>query len=249
MAKELAAMEKSLVIQSRLMILDTMRWNVSALLCPPDISDSYTVANFLGLTSTSLVEVQFDGRLRDNNSIYRMPPSPAVDAAWDEVSAEGFEAMTVPASMVVDSKKDPDMSLKAPSAWGYGDDAYVVQVDVFHQIHCLNELRKEIYYDHYYAQPPSALHRDHKSHCIHMLLQSLMCHADLDIITHNWVHNDHISDPKERPFPDFNMVKQCRDFNATLRWAKDNAIKDLSKVWNALRIPPGMKTVPGDGYA
>jgi hypothetical protein len=231
------------------MTLGTIRWNVSASLCSPVLSDSHITAVFPGLASTSFAEVEFDGRLRDNNSIYRMPPSPAVDAAWDEVSAEGFEAMTVPASMIIDSKKNPKISLKAPSVWGYGDDAYVVQVDVFHQIHCLNELRKEIYYDHYYAQPPSALHRDHKSHCIHMLLQNLMCHADLDIITHNWVHNDQISDPKERPFPDFNLVKQCRDFNATLRWAKDNAIRDLPKVWNALRIPPGMETVPGDGYA
>lgn len=178
-----------------------------------------------------------------------MPPSPDVDAAWDELSAEGFEAITVPVTAIMSARKDPSLSLQAPASWGLDRDAYIVQIDVFHQIHCLNELRKEIHYDYYYKEPPSALHREHKGHCIHILLQNLMCHSDLDIITHNWVHNDRIPEPKERPFPDFNVVKQCRDFDAILEWTKENAVKNLNEKWNALRIPSGMQLVPGDGYA
>ena len=192
----------------------------------------------------------FNGKLRDNTSIYRMPPSAEVDAAWDYISAEGIEAITVPGSVVLKTGKDPTMSVKVPPSWNGGSDAYLAQIDVFHQIHCLNELRKEIHYDYYYgATPPEQLHIDHKNHCIHMLLQNLMCHADVEVITHNWVHNDRIQDPKDKPFPDFNLVKQCRDFDKLLDWTRENAVKGLNKKFNALRIPPGMKVVPGDGYA
>src|SRR3569833_3693575 len=121
----------------------------------------------------------FNGALRDNSTIWRQPPSPEVDEAWDYISTEGFEIITVSETDVVNSGKDPTISLKAPSSWGAGDDAYIAQVEVFHQIHCLNELRKEMDYEYYYKSPPDELHKSHKRHCIHMLLQSLMCSADV----------------------------------------------------------------------
>ncbi|KAL1843346.1 hypothetical protein VTK73DRAFT_2867 [Phialemonium thermophilum] len=96
-----------------------------------------------------------NGALRDNASIWRQPPSPEVDRAWDDISTEGFEVITVPESAVVRSGKDPAVSLRAPRSWGAGEDAYVAQIDVFHQIHCLNELRKEMDYDYYYQSSRS----------------------------------------------------------------------------------------------
>lgn len=178
-----------------------------------------------------------------------MSPSPAVDAAWDYISTEGLEIITVSSQAISSSNKDPSRSVRAPESWGQGHDAFVAQVDVFHQIHCLNELRKEIFYDHYYNGPADTVHKDHKSHCIHMLLQNLMCHADTEIVTHNWVHNSRIPDPKERPLPDFDVVKQCRDFDRILEWARENAVGDLPAKWKALRMPPGAKWISADGYA
>ncbi|KUJ24497.1 uncharacterized protein LY89DRAFT_634620 [Mollisia scopiformis] len=212
--------------------------------------DSTPYSTFLDTVDLNLQPHTFNGRLRDNTSIYRMPPSSEVDEAWDYISTEGLEVMTVSSSDILHSFKDPSISVQAPQSWNRGPDAYIVQIDVFHQIHCLNELRKEIYHDYYYPdQQPDELHREHKNHCIHMILQNLMCHADLEIITHNWVHNDLIPEPKTRPFPDFNVVKQCRDFDGILDWATQNAVKNLPGKWNDLRIPPGTRVVPGDGYA
>ncbi|KAK3315883.1 hypothetical protein B0H66DRAFT_459968, partial [Apodospora peruviana] len=100
-------------------------------------------------------------------------------------------------------------------------DAYIAQIEVFHQIHCLNELRKEIHYDHYYKSgPPDEFHRSHKAHCIHMLLQAVTRAADVGLISHNWVHNENIEEPKTRPMPDFNVVKMCRDFDSLLDWGR-----------------------------
>ncbi|CEJ86531.1 hypothetical protein VHEMI04131 [[Torrubiella] hemipterigena] len=102
----------------------------------------------------------FNGALRDNLSIWRQPPSPAVDAAWDYISGEEFQVITVSASDVLLSGKDPSTTIQAPASWGDGPGAYIAQVEVFHQIHCLNELRKEMHRDYYYnKEHTSEIHR------------------------------------------------------------------------------------------
>lgn len=208
-----------------------------------------TIAPIFDYLDLSLSLRTFNGALRDNTSIWRQPPSKQVDEAWDYISTEGLEVITVSSNALSHSGKDPSMCIKAPSSWNEGSDAYVAQIDVFHQIHCLNELRKEMYYDYYYKSPPDELHRSHKAHCIHMILQSLMCNADVGVISHNWVHNERISEPKTRPMPDFNMMKKCRDFDKLLDWARERGVKDLPKRWPQLKYEPGMVVVPGDGYA
>ena len=213
------------------------------------MADEYYLAPILDSYDMKPGFRSFNGALRDNSTIWRQPPSPEVDEAWDYISTEGFEIITVSETDVVNSGKDPTISLKAPSSWGAGDDAYIAQVEVFHQIHCLNELRKEMDYEYYYKSPPDELHKSHKRHCIHMLLQSLMCSADVGIITHNWVRNENIPEPKIRPMPDFNVVKKCADFDGLLEWARENAVEDLNQKFSHLRYVPGVDIVPGDGYA
>jgi hypothetical protein len=195
---------------------------------------------------------RFNGALRDNTSIWRQPPSAEVDSAWDFISTEGLELITVPSSAVLHSHKPLSKTIKAPDSWGYGSDAYLAQIEVFHQIHCLNELRKNIHYDHYYgaASPPDELHRAHVGHCIHMILQALTCAADVGVITHNWVRSEKVVEPKVRVMPDFNVVKMCRDFDGLLDWAREKGVKGLKGKWRTLRYPgEGVEIVEGDGYA
>ncbi|GAO20061.1 hypothetical protein UVI_02045890 [Ustilaginoidea virens] len=193
-----------------------------------------------------------NGALRDNSSIWRQPPSPAVDAAWDRISTEGLELVTVTAADVAKSGKDPSATLRAPLSWGRGEGAYLAQIEVFHQIHCLNELRKEMHRGYYYGGKGDGgdeLRRAHKSHCVHMLLQALACRADVGIVTHNWVRNEGIAEPKTRLMPDFSTVKKCVDFEGLLGWARGAAVEDLRSRWADLRWTPGETIVPGQGYA
>lgn len=69
----------------------------------------------------------------------------------------------------------------------------------------------------------------HKTHCVHMLLQALMCNADVGVITQSWVRNEAYKNPKTRPFPDFNIEKKCRDFDAVMHWLREEGggVKDL----------------------
>lgn len=112
------------------------------------------------------------------------------------------------------------------------------RVDVFHQLHCHDALRREAYFDHYYVvkyfggyNTTSELHRLHLSHCIWMLAQNIMCSATTDIYTHLW------TDTLEYPFPDFNIEYQCKDYDGILKRQQQNALDQ--KAFEALKKPEG----------
>jgi hypothetical protein len=55
-------------------------------------------------------------------------------------------------------------------------------------------------------------------HCADLLRQKLMCDADVGLIQMFWVkHHDH-------PWPDFNTVHKCRNFDAVLEWVIENQV-------------------------
>lgn len=193
-----------------------------------------------------------NGRFRDHDSPWRQPPSLEVDAAWDRISAEGIELIGISRDEITKSGKDPSVCLKIPTPWDQnaGEHPYIAQIDVFHQIHCLDMVRKEVFSEHYFKDiTRTELRTAHVNHCIHIILQNLMCNADVGMITHNWVRNElYPIEPKTRPFEDFNLVKKCRDFDALLDWAQERGIKDSDNMYRHLRWEPGMKIVPGDGY-
>ncbi|KAI1452221.1 hypothetical protein F4805DRAFT_472639 [Annulohypoxylon moriforme] len=124
---------------------------------------------------------------------------------------------------------NPALYFKAPLSWGYGEDQFPVQVDVFHQIHCLNILRKQIHYQYYYADKfPNGLDEidlQHLRHCLHTVLQGLECSATVDIIPHRWVEKI------ETPFPDWNFKRKCRNFHNFLSWSKNNSLKKANEIW------------------
>ncbi|KIN08640.1 hypothetical protein OIDMADRAFT_107231 [Oidiodendron maius Zn] len=99
---------------------------------------------------------------------------------------------------------------------GLGDHAYMAQVDVFHQLHCLNQLRKLIYPEYYNYAPSNLHHPDiwfvHLNHCVNIIAQNLMCSENTDFITLQWV------EAQFYPYPDFNVYHQCRDIDSLLDW-------------------------------
>jgi hypothetical protein len=80
----------------------------------------------------------------ENTSIYIQDPSPEVDAAWNHIAADSSPIITVNSNQAIRLGRDPNIIVKAPEDWGFGSDAYPAQIDVFHEIHCLNMLRKEM---------------------------------------------------------------------------------------------------------
>ena len=62
---------------------------------------------------------------------------------WEHVSRLGYHTIT--SAGVVARGKDLELTVRAPIYWDMGKDAHIVQLDVMHQTHCLNIIRKMIY--------------------------------------------------------------------------------------------------------
>lgn len=96
-------------------------------------------------------------------------------------------------------------------------------------------------YPEYYNYTPSTLHHPdlwfvHLNHCVDIIAQNLMCSANTDVITLQWVETQFF------PFPDFNVNHQCRDFDTLLDWTMQNSVDE--KMWVKQSRPKGIKEVP-----
>ncbi|OKL62642.1 hypothetical protein UA08_01389 [Talaromyces atroroseus] len=181
------------------------------------------VAPLLEQIDIPLVVKKMNATLLDT-SIWRQPPSPEVDAAWNRIQTR--EAVVISREDVLAMGKDPADAVKWPESFGFGADAYVAKLDVLHQIHCLNTLRMNLRnnFDYYYGaefpsgMPTDAFHDLHVTHCVHVLLENLMCSGNVDLYTHTWI------DAQTHPYADFNINHTCRDFDAILAWQDEHAV-------------------------
>ncbi|KAL8970275.1 MAG: hypothetical protein Q9197_003891 [Variospora fuerteventurae] len=133
-------------------------------------------------------------------------------------------------------------AVKIPAQYGGG---YLASVEVNHQLHCINFLRKSLFPDYYSPPSPHAsieftdhpsMIKTHQGHCIEMLRQFAMCHADVGVITHHFVKG------YPQPYPDFNTWHQCRNFDSVLEWARGKQLLPDNG-----GPPEGWNYVPGDG--
>ena len=196
------------------------------------------IAPLLDELDIPLRTVNLNGTLADEEetpSIFRQAPSPEVDAAWNRFSMVGFHVIS--SADVIKIGKDPSKTVRAPLDWGYGVDAHLAQLDVFHQIHCLNVLRRHMY-PAYYTEDWSILNDLHPMHCLHMLLQNLMCEASVDMITSVWMET------QKHPYPDMSINRQCRDFEAVLEWNQENKVPGMEKKMKVIQMPGGAVPLP-----
>ncbi|KAF1978171.1 hypothetical protein BU23DRAFT_577611 [Bimuria novae-zelandiae CBS 107.79] len=92
---------------------------------------------------------------------------------------------------------------------------YVVTIDVFHELHCLNMMRKRIFWNSTQGEMPDMYSLHHMDHCIDSLRQSLMCSSDITPIPYAWY-------PKyNQVLPTTGVPHTCRDFDAIREWAKE----------------------------
>ncbi|KAF9729577.1 hypothetical protein PMIN06_007616 [Paraphaeosphaeria minitans] len=175
-------------------------------------------------------------------SIWRARTGTEADAAWDSIGSH-IAPIIINGAEVIALGKDPSVAVKAPPELNLGSDAYIAGMDVFHHLHCLDKLRREISYKHYHEadegpSPGSELHEAHINHCIDVLAQALRCTGSVDMVTFNWVEGHRM------PQPDFNNKKVCRDFDALREWSVENGVDSDGFFRAADKPPPGAIIVP-----
>lgn len=101
----------------------------------------------------------------------------------------------------------------------------MVQLDVFHQIHCLNRLRKLLYPQVYHTDISSGSEEsadalNHLEHCVESLRQSLQCSSDISTIYWQW-------SPKfQHMLGNPATTHTCRDFEHIREWAVQHKLDD-----------------------
>ncbi|GME27682.1 aquaglyceroporin like other eukaryote [Neofusicoccum parvum] len=150
---------------------------------------------------TGGVEFTEDGELflidAPGERVYVGEPNGDVDEAWRNILDGRYFSLT----------ED-----EAKSLWGEDYEVYRDQAvggftggfDMFHSLHCLNQLRMALHRDYYPETPHHNM--THQHHCIGHLRQVIQCSGGATIIPTKWrpgIHNQYV---------DTAQVQTCRNF-------------------------------------
>lgn len=186
--------------------------------------ESETCTKQVSFYSPALDEVQYQkvrfAGLHEPDSLWRGPPSPMIDDAWNNVTWKVPE-VPVDEHVVRQANIELDMNSLARFPPEFGGLIYT-EVEWKHHLHCLNLMRKFVYYDYYknttalfYAYTNDEV-INHLAHCIDMLRQFVMCNADTGLMFSYWIEGH------DRKHVDFNTEHVCRDFEQLLDYQKQN---------------------------
>ncbi|KAF4635476.1 hypothetical protein G7Y89_g2625 [Cudoniella acicularis] len=168
--------------------------------------------------------VVFHSNAASDSTPYQGPPSEEVDAAWDVLYRHvGISQIDEESARQLPNQTAPLLA---------GSSQYIVGLDVFHQLHCLNMIRKSLYPEYYGGHPLGVKANGsyqaeikwqndwHIAHCIDSIRQSLMCSIDVSTISWTWIPESNLSAPDAR------TTHTCRDWDRVYEWAVEHKLRD-----------------------
>ncbi|KAI8946016.1 hypothetical protein F4801DRAFT_566111 [Xylaria longipes] len=156
-----------------------------------------------------------------------------VDEAWD----------TLLEPINIRTTKDELRQARSPTSDDIvqvSDGGYVSVLSVYHELHCLDALRRNIYPDYYYPNATTKKMETnivHMIHCVDTIRRSLMCKADVAVYAAYWIA-DHTAIPSKELRSGSDTV--CVNWEAVDSWSRSRMLlRDRYKV----RPGPFEKTV------
>ncbi|CAO1598248.1 hypothetical protein XANCAGTX0491_002018 [Xanthoria calcicola] len=150
-------------------------------------------------------------------SPFKGPPTPEVEAAWQEIMQYGQISVTADDIVRIGQNLS---SVKYPESAGGG---YLATAMGTHAIHCLHYVWQDHYIDslpevHSKKQAIPEMYERHYEHCVDYIRQNLMCKFDTTIMPFNWVL-DH-----QTPTPNGNTMHKCVDWGYLQDWLEHRAV-------------------------
>jgi len=144
------------------------------------------------------------------NSTAFMGQSDEVDARWDAISNYGMHQIPKHIANLLAEETTP-----VPGH----PDSYVIGFEIFHQLHCLDMLRRWFHPEHYpRSELAHAFEDGHIDHCVKWLQQTTMCVADVNPIP--WQRNE----AKGTIEPKLDALHECRSWDDVWRWSKGHRV-------------------------
>ncbi|KXS96994.1 hypothetical protein AC578_1889 [Pseudocercospora eumusae] len=168
----------------------------------------------------SLSIMSFSEFLGADRSQWTAPAGREVDRAWKElgINDQGFILSEIIGHEVFDLDRRQHLYLPKGYFVDKEQEGFPVLVQATHDLHCLNELRKALYFNYdYYRQfhndtlvSPS-FRVDHVNHCLDNLRERLMCTADIGVIPSIWIRQDDNT-------IQFGREHKCHNYESVLQW-------------------------------
>lgn len=153
---------------------------------------------------------RFNSGFDDDIPIWQRSPDDKTDEAWDSLYKNvGITTVDKHAADLL-----PDSTIEFPGLKGQ----FVVGIGMFHQLHCLNMVRKAIYPEIY---DRSDMHMGHVEHCLDQLRQVVMCNGDLSTVSWRW------DVEKDIPVSKFDTTRMCRNFDRIHKWAEEVSLTEV----------------------
>ncbi|KAI1170266.1 hypothetical protein F4777DRAFT_569819 [Nemania sp. FL0916] len=162
-----------------------------------------------------------------HKSPYRGPPTPELETAWDGLWLHG--GIRFPEDKLSLINRTPDLgNNRTLKPWHDGKGGFHGQLEVYHQLHCLNLIRQYTWRDWYFRHPDRVRMsgdmlasdveaRMHTDHCIEALRLALMCNGDttpsITVLNPNAPRGE---------MADFSPMKKCRKFDRLQEWSVEN---------------------------
>lgn len=116
-----------------------------------------------------------------DTALWRGPPSDELDEAWEHMIPDR-PILPVTKSDILAMNKDPSVAVKMPEKYwrADGEETYMAKPAAFHNLHCLDYVRRTVYKDHYWPNGTDGVpfHDTHVTHCLMLLKEHLTCAPD-----------------------------------------------------------------------
>ncbi|KAG7050810.1 Tat pathway signal sequence [Colletotrichum scovillei] len=149
-------------------------------------------------------------------------PSPEVDANWSSLLS-AF-ANRIPKSEVHRLGMETDAI-----PFNDGEGGYLGGLAMVHNLHCINYLYQVAHREYYYTpnttEKEDATQKSHIGHCLHHIMESVKCQADLTPVLLHWTLHDFHSvinwDGVERT---------CADWSQLMDWGSEHSVRKSSSI-------------------
>ncbi|KAI1148001.1 hypothetical protein F4825DRAFT_470788 [Nemania diffusa] len=154
------------------------------------------------------------------SSLYSGLPSDEQDEAWDR--------LITPVYFNISREELTKAGESFEHIIELTEGGYLASLGVYHELHCLRNLRLYLFRDRYYPNVTESQHRylkGHLDHCLEVLRTSVMCHGTTTINSYKWD-----TETIDKPLTKSNSRSVCVDWSSIENWIDSRKVSYVPPV-------------------